>query len=98
MPLAANTSSALASAYGLAVVGTMLINSLVAAIVLRRNWDWPAWKTAAVIAPILIIEFALLAASSLKIAHGGWFSNKSMSVAWVWDHQVDDAAPRHCLD
>jgi KUP system potassium uptake protein len=68
------SSSALASAYGLAVVGTMLINSLVAAIVLRRNWQWSAWKTAAVIAPILVIEFALLAASSLKIAHGGWFS------------------------
>jgi KUP system potassium uptake protein len=68
------SSSALASAYGLAVVGTMLINTMVAALVLRRNWEWPAWKTIAVIAPILLIEATLMGASSLKIAHGGWFS------------------------
>lgn len=67
------SSSALASAYGIAVVGTMLINSMVAAIVLRRNWGWPAWKTAAIIGPLLLIETTLLAASALKIAHGGWF-------------------------
>jgi KUP system potassium uptake protein len=68
------SSSALASAYGIAVVGTMLINSMVAAMVLRRNWAWPRWKTIAVIGPILLIEGTLLAACSLKIAHGGWFS------------------------
>jgi len=68
------SSSALASAYGIAVVGTMLVNSVVAAIVLRRNWNWPAWKVAALLGPVLAIELTLLAASSLKIAHGGWFS------------------------
>ncbi|MEZ5830755.1 MAG: potassium transporter Kup [Dongiaceae bacterium] len=68
------SSSALANAYGIAVVSTMLINSLVAALVFRRNWDWPLWKMIAVIAPILLIEATLLAASSLKIVHGGWFS------------------------
>jgi KUP system potassium uptake protein len=66
------SSSALASAYGIAVVGTMLINSVVAAIVLRRDWSWPAWKTGAVIGPVLLIEGTLLAASALKVAHGGW--------------------------
>jgi KUP system potassium uptake protein len=68
------SSSALASAYGLAVVGTMIITSIIAAIVLKRNWGWPAWKVALVIGPILVIEGMLLTSSALKIVHGGWFS------------------------
>jgi KUP system potassium uptake protein len=65
-------SSALASAYGIAVTGTMVVTVLLASIVARHVWKWPVWKTAAVMVPFLIVDLVFLGANLLKIAEGGW--------------------------
>jgi KUP system potassium uptake protein len=66
------TSSDLAAAYGLSVTATMVIDSLMAFFVVWRCWNWPVWKAALLMVPLLQIEQAFLAANILKIPEGGW--------------------------
>jgi KUP system potassium uptake protein len=65
-------SSGLAAAYGLSVTATMVIDSLMALFVVWRCWQWPAWKAALLIVPLLLIEQMFLTANLLKIPEGGW--------------------------
>jgi KUP system potassium uptake protein len=66
------TSSALASAYGVAVTATMVTTSLMAFVVLRRRWLWPAWKAVLLIAPLLLLECVFFFANAIKIVEGAW--------------------------
>jgi len=66
------SSSDLAAAYGLSVTATMVIDSLMAFFVVWRCWNWPVWKAAILMVPLLLIEQAFLAAQVLKIPDGGW--------------------------
>ena len=66
------SSSDLAAAYGLSVTATMVIDSLMAFFVVWRCWEWPVWKVAALMVPLLLIEQAFLAANIMKIPEGGW--------------------------
>jgi KUP system potassium uptake protein len=65
-------SSDLAAAYGLSVTATMVIDSLMAFFVVWRCWNWPLWKVAMMMVPLLLIEQAFLVANVLKIPEGGW--------------------------
>ena len=58
------SSSALASAYGIAVTGTMVVTSLLAFTVFRRGWGWPLARALAVVAPLLAIELSSSARTS----------------------------------
>jgi len=66
------TSSALASAYGIAVTGTMVLTAVMAYIVVHRVWRWSLPATIALITPFLIVESTFLAANLLKVVEGGW--------------------------
>jgi KUP system potassium uptake protein len=66
------SSGALANAYGLAVTGTMLVDTVLATIVVRRLWKWPLWRTALLIGPLLAVDLSLFSANSLKLLSGGW--------------------------
>jgi KUP system potassium uptake protein len=66
------SSSNLAATYGVAVTGTMLTTSILFAVVLRKLWHWPIWKTAAVTVLFVAVDLAFLGANMLKIQHGGW--------------------------
>ena len=66
------SSSALASAYGIAVSGTMVVTALLALVVIWKSWKWPLWAAAALIVPFLIIDSIFLTANMLKVFHGGW--------------------------
>ena len=66
------SSSALASAYGIAVTGTMVVTSLLAFTVFRRAWAWPLPAVLAVLAPLLAIEFIFLGANLAKLHDGGY--------------------------
>ena len=70
--LAFRSSSGLASAYGVAVTGTMITTSLMAFFVLRWRWQWPLWQVAGLLVPILVIELAFCAANTSKILQGAW--------------------------
>jgi KUP system potassium uptake protein len=65
-------SSALASAYGIAVTGTMIITSLLAFVVFRRAWHWPLAGAVAVVAPLLLVELVFLTANLAKFVDGGY--------------------------
>ncbi|HEX7760714.1 MAG TPA: potassium transporter Kup [Caulobacteraceae bacterium] len=68
------SSDNLANAYGLAVTGTMAVTTALAAIVVRRMWNWPLWRTAVLIVPLLAVDLAFFAANSLKLISGAWVS------------------------
>jgi KUP system potassium uptake protein len=65
-------SSALASAYGIAVTGTMVVTVCLAAMVAHATWRWPVCKTALIMGPFFVIDTIFLGANALKILHGGW--------------------------
>ncbi|MBL8697810.1 MAG: potassium transporter Kup [Alphaproteobacteria bacterium] len=67
------SSSALASAYGIAVTGTMLIDSLLFWFVARRVWGWSPVATTALVAGFVVVDAAFLGSNMLKIVDGGWF-------------------------
>ncbi|NWG26231.1 MAG: KUP/HAK/KT family potassium transporter, partial [Pseudorhodoplanes sp.] len=66
------SSSALASAYGIAVTGTMVVTALMAFIVIRKVWNWPWIAAGALIVPFLLIDLTFLSANLLKVHDGGW--------------------------
>jgi KUP system potassium uptake protein len=66
------SSSALASAYGIAVTGTMVITTAMAFLVLWKCWQWRPATAALVIAPFLAVDLVFLMANMLKIVEGGW--------------------------
>src|SRR4051794_32807224 len=66
------SSSALASAYGVAVTGTMVITSVMIFLVMWRCWGWRPGVAAAVIGPFLLMDVVFLIANMLKIVEGGW--------------------------
>ena len=67
------SSANLVSAYGLAVVGTMLINTLLVVIVARRIWGWSYWRVIPVGLIFLGVDSMLLTAVADKFVYGGWF-------------------------
>ncbi len=66
------SSSALASAYGIAVTLTMLTTTSLFYFAARRVWHWKALPTLAVCVVFGSIEAAFFASNALKIFHGGW--------------------------
>ena len=67
------TSDALASAYGIAVSGTMLVTTILLYRVAVQRWHWPPIVAGAVITLFSSIEAIFLVSNSLKIVEGGWF-------------------------
>jgi KUP system potassium uptake protein len=66
------SSNGLASAYGVAVAGTMLVDGVMAFIVIWRVWKWALWAAIALMVPFIIIDIAFFGSNLLKITHGGW--------------------------
>jgi KUP system potassium uptake protein len=66
------SSSALAAAYGVAVTASMITTSLMAFVVFRRRWLWPAWRVAALLVPLLAIELVFFSANAIKLVEGAW--------------------------
>lgn len=67
------SSSNLAAAYGIAVTGTMTIDTLLVAFVIVLLWRWPLFVAIPVISALLIVDLTYFAANTLKIPQGGWF-------------------------
>jgi KUP system potassium uptake protein len=67
------TSSALASAYGIAVTTTMMITTLLFYRVTRDRWGWSTFRAVATLTPLMAVDLAFLAANVPKIPTGGWF-------------------------
>ncbi|MBL8949162.1 MAG: potassium transporter Kup [Myxococcaceae bacterium] len=73
--LAYRESSALASAYGIAVTGTMAITSVVYGFVAVRAWKWELWKALPLVALFLFFDLGFFSANAVKLVEGmgAWF-------------------------
>jgi KUP system potassium uptake protein len=82
------SSSALASAYGIAVTGTMVVTALMAFIVVWRGWSWSLPAAVALVVPFLAIDVAFFGANLIKVVEGGWvplaFAALVMIVMYTW--------------
>jgi KUP system potassium uptake protein len=68
------SSGHLASAYGIAVTGTMAITTVLFFSIVRSLWKRPLWLVVAGAAAFLTVDLALFAATLTKVTHGGWFA------------------------
>jgi KUP system potassium uptake protein len=67
------SSSALASAYGIAATATMLCTTFLTFFVIRFGWKYPVLLCIGATGFFFVIDIALFSSTSLKIIHGGWF-------------------------
>ncbi len=67
------SSDALASAYGIAVSGTMMVTTMLLYRVATGIWKWPPLVAGIVIGFFSAIEAVFLVSNSLKFFQGGWF-------------------------
>ncbi len=70
--IAFGSSSRLAAAYGLAVVGTMAIGTILFSAVARVRWRWSIGRVVLFAIPFLAVELAFLGANAIKVLHGAW--------------------------
>ncbi|MBK7541009.1 MAG: potassium transporter Kup [Candidatus Competibacteraceae bacterium] len=67
------SSSNLAAAYGIAVTGTMMIDTILVSFVVFLAWRWNPWLAAPLLAALLLIDVAFFSANAIKLLQGGWF-------------------------
>ena len=67
------SSSNLAAAYGIAVTGTMLIDTILVSFVMALMWRWNLLVVVLVAGFFLLVDIAFFAANAIKIPEGGWF-------------------------
>jgi KUP system potassium uptake protein len=67
------SSTNLAAAYGVAVTGTMVIDTLLLSVVVFAMWKWNVFAAGALIGLFLTFELSFFLANLTKIPHGGWF-------------------------
>ncbi|HRD67077.1 MAG TPA: potassium transporter Kup [Candidatus Competibacter sp.] len=67
------TSSNLAAAYGIAVTGTMMIDTVLVAFVAILAWRWNPLLALLLLGALLLIDIAFFSANAIKLLQGGWF-------------------------
>jgi KUP system potassium uptake protein len=67
------SSSRLASAYGVAVMGTMLVTTLLTFFVIRYGWRYPLWLSLLATAFFAVVDVVFFASAMHKVLDGGWF-------------------------
>jgi KUP system potassium uptake protein len=82
------SSHGLASAYGIAVTGTMFVSTLLAFVIVRRMWKWRRWQTALLLIPLMAIDLTFISSNLLKIPQGAWLplvmGGGLMLIMWTW--------------
>ncbi|MBT0668077.1 potassium transporter Kup [Novosphingobium profundi] len=76
-------SSNLASAYGIAVTGAMLIDTCLMTVLLIVLWRWKLWLAIPVAIVFFVVDGAYFAANATKIPDGGWFPLMIGAVAFT---------------
>ncbi|MEO5345740.1 MAG: potassium transporter Kup [Magnetococcus sp. YQC-9] len=93
------SSERLASAYGIAVTGTMIATTLLAfGVVLPSLWHWSNRTARMILAFFLCIDLAFLGANTLKLLEGGWFPILTggailiLMHVWQWGRELSRRA------
>ncbi len=81
--LAFKKSDNLASAYGVAVSTTMLLTTLLAAVVMKALWRWNAIWVTLIIGCFLIVDLGFFTANLTKLLDGGWFPVVIASICFL---------------
>jgi len=66
-------STRMASAYGIAVSGTMIITTIMLAVLILRVWRWSRWVAVPTIGLFALVDGTFFASNATKVADGGWF-------------------------
>ncbi|MFI2752277.1 potassium transporter Kup [Cellulomonas sp. P22] len=66
------TSTRLATAYGLAVTGTLVLTSLLFLLLAHAVWHWPTWQLVAYAVVVGGLEVTFFVANLTKVFSGGW--------------------------
>ena len=66
------SSNALSAAYGSAVVGTMLITTVLGAFVALQQWNWPKWVVSLVFGVLFLVDATFFVGNMTKVPNGGW--------------------------
>src|SRR5262245_14910115 len=66
------SSSALASAYGIAVAMTMVVDGLLGFVVIWKLWRFKLWQAALLMVPLILVDGTFLSANLLKLFEGAW--------------------------
>jgi len=86
--IAFQSSSALASAYVLAIAGTMTVTTIAFTIVARQIWKWPLWKIAPLTTIFLTLDLIFLAGTATRFFDGGWvpivFGSLILAMMLIW--------------
>ena len=86
------SSSKLASAYGIAVTGSMFVDTLLAYVVLRKAFKWSAARTLALVVPLGCLDVVFISSNLLKIPDGAWlplvFGMTLVLIMWTWTRGV----------
>ena len=86
--LAFGSSTNLASAYGIAVSGDMVITSILASVLFVRVWKWPVAVVALIMVPIFMVELLFFAANMTKVMQGGFvpilLAATMCLMVWTW--------------
>jgi KUP system potassium uptake protein len=77
------SSSSLASAYGVSVAGTMLIDTILAFFVVYYAWHYHPALAIGVTLALAVVDIAFFSANLLKVFHGGWFPLLIASVLFL---------------
>ena len=82
------SSDALANAYGIAVTGTMVVDTLLAFFVVYKRWKWPLAAALVITACFLTLDASFLIANLVKVLEGGWvpllLASCSAILMWTW--------------
>jgi KUP system potassium uptake protein len=77
------SSTKLGNAYGVAVMGTMLVTTFLTFFVIRYGWGYPLWLCLAATGFFMVIDLTLFGSALLKIHEGGWFPLALGAVVFV---------------
>ncbi|HQN49946.1 MAG TPA: potassium transporter Kup [Phenylobacterium sp.] len=82
------TSSALAAAYGIAVTGSMFVDTLLFYVIVKHMWKRPTWQAALASGGFAIFDIVFISSNLLKIPQGAWLplvlGAVLVVVIWTW--------------
>jgi KUP system potassium uptake protein len=84
------SSDALGGAYGIAVTGTMTVDTILAFAYFGMGARWRLWQLIPLFGLFLFVDLSFFAANLLKIEEGGWFPlviggcMYVVMVTWIW--------------